>query len=129
MKQIRITPREREELQKRFNVGANYVQQVLAYSKNGPKAETIRREAIRLGGRYVDPDFVPNCRTQYIGGMILQFFPEQVMLKINKETGDVVLEQKGVEIERVENARMWMWNSMAMKAQELSENAMVAPQN
>ena len=129
MKQIRITPSEREELQKRFNVGANYVQQVLAFSKNGPKAEKIRRAAIQQGGRYVDPDFVPNCRTQYIGGMILQFFPERVMLKINKETGDIVLEQRGVEIERVDNATMSMWNSMAMKAQELSENAMVAPKN
>ena len=126
MKQIRITPIERKRLQERFNVGKNYVQQVLAFTKNGPTAERIRRAALEMGGRYVDPNFVPNCRTQYIGGMIYQYFPEQVVLKINKETGDIVLEQHGEVIEKQENASMVMWNSMAMKAQNISENAMVA---
>ena len=74
----------------------------------------------------MDPDFVPNCRTQYVGGMILQYFPEQVVLKINKETGDIVLEQRGVVIDKQENASMNMWSFMANKAQLIAENAMVA---
>lgn len=126
MRQIKITPNEREMLQQRFNVGKNYVQQVLSFSKNGPTAEKIRREALHMGGRYVDPDFVPTCRTQYIGGMIIQYFPENVILKINKETSDIVLEQRGEVVEKVEKATMAIWNSMAIKAQTLAENAMVA---
>lgn len=126
MKQIRITPIERERLQERFNVGKNYVQQVLAFTKNGPTAERIRRAALEMGGRYVDPNFVPNCRTQYIGGMIIQYFPENIILKINKETSDIVLEQRSEVVEKVEKATMAIWNSMAIKAQTLAENAMVA---
>ena len=126
MKQIRITLDERKRLQERFGVGANYVLQVLAFTKHGPTAERIRREAIRMGGRYVDPDFAPNCRTEYLGGMIVQTFADQVVLKINRETGDIMLEHHGEVVEKLENESMAMWNSMAMKAQILAENAMVA---
>ena len=126
MRQIRITPSERERLQERFNVGKNYVQQVLSFGKNGPTAERIRRAALELGGRYVDPDFAPNCRTQYLGGMIIQTFADQVELQINRETGDIRLTHHGVVVEKLENESMAMWNSMAIKAQIMAENAMVA---
>ena len=126
MRQIRVTPNERERLQERFKCGKNYVQQVLSFSKNGPTAEKIRRAALELGGRYVDPDFAPNCRTQYLGGMIIQTFADQVVLQINRETGDLELTHHGVVVESLKNESMAMWNAMAMKAQMIAENAMVA---
>lgn len=126
MRQIRVTPNERERLQERFKCGKNYVQQVLSFSKNGPTAEKIRRAALELGGRYVDPDFAPNCRTQYLGGMIIQTFADQVVLQINRETGDLELTHHGVVVESLKNESMAMWNAMAMKAQMMAENAMVA---
>lgn len=126
MRHIKVTPEERKKLEDRFHAKKNYILQVLAFTKNGPTAERIRREALQMGGRYVDPDFAPNCRTQYLGGMIVQTFAEQVVLRINKETGDIVLEQRGVIVEKRENESMAMWNAMAQKAQSLAENAMVA---
>lgn len=125
MRQIKITPKERERLQERFNVGKNYIQQVLSFSKHGPTAERIRLEAIQMGGRYVDPDFAPNCRTEYLGGMIVQTFADQVVLKINRETGDIILEHRGEVVEKRENESMAIWNTMAQKAQGLAESAMV----
>lgn len=126
MKQIRITPSERVELQQRFNVGKNYVLQVLRFKKNGPTAEKIRRAALELGGRYVDPDFSPNCRTQYQGDKIIQTFSEQVVLEINRNTGNITLLQRGEVVEQLKNESMATWNSMAMKAQQLAESVMVA---
>lgn len=126
MKQIKITPAEREVLQQRFDVGRNYVQQVLSFSKNGPTAEKIRREALQMGGRYVDPDFVPNCRTQYISGMIIQTFGENVRLEICRENGNITLSKDGKVLDKMENATMAIWNSMAMKASSIAEAAMVS---
>ena len=126
MRQIRVTPNERERLQERFKCGKNYVQQVLSFSKNGPTAEKIRRAALELGGRYVDPDFAPNCRTQYLGGRIIQTFADQVVLEIEKETGNIKLTHHGVVVENLEKESMAVWNAMAMKAQMIAENAMVA---
>lgn len=126
MKQIRVTREEHEKLQQLFKVKYNYVQQVLSFLKHGPTAERIRREALRMGGRYVDPDFAPNCTTQYVGGMIVQTFGDQVVLRIDKQTGDITLEHHGKVVEKREKESMAIWNAMAMKAQTIAESAMVA---
>ena len=100
--------------------------QVLSFTRNGPTAERIRVAALQLGGRYVDPDFAPNCRTQYIGGRIVQTFADQVVLEIDRETGDIVLSHRGEVVEKLDNESMATWNAMALKAQSLAENAMAA---
>lgn len=126
MKQIKVTPEERRYLQKRFAVGGNYMLDVLSYRKDGPTARKIRRAALQLGGRYVDPDFVPNCRTSYLGGVITQTFADDVVLRIGLHTGEVVLMHRGIIVETMNNATMAAWNSMAIKAQDIAETAMVA---
>ena len=126
MRQIKVTPDERRRLQERFNVKESYMLQVLSFTRNGPTAERIRVAALQLGGRYVDPDFAPNCRTQYIGGRIVQTFADQVVLEIDRETGDIVLSHRGEVVEKLDNESMATWNAMALKAQSLAENAMAA---
>ena len=125
MRQIKVTPEEREQLQERFHAGANYINQVLSYSKNGPTAERIRRAALQMGGRYVDPDFSPNCRTVYMWGAIIQSFGARVVLFIDIKKGEASLMKDGKVLEVVHNATMVEWNSMAIKAQGIAESAMV----
>ena len=126
MKLIKVTPEERKRLQERFDVGETYVMHVLSFKANGPTAERIRRAALQLGGRYVDPDFAPNCRTSYMGGYIIQTFSCDVVLRIELSTGNVTISHRGNGIKTVKNATMTMWNSMAIEAQEIAETAMVA---
>lgn len=126
MKRIKVTPEERKGLQERFHVGGNYMMDVLAFRKDGPTARKIRRAALGIGGRYVDPDFAPNCRTSYLGGMIIQQFADQVVLRIDKSSGDLTLEHRGCIVDIRKNASMAEWESMAIKAQCMAEDAMVA---
>lgn len=126
MRQIKVTQEELKKLQDHFQVGKNYLWQVLSFSKNGPTAEKIRRAALQMGGRYVDPDFAPNCRTQYLGGRIIQTFADQVVLEIYLKTGDIKLTHHGDVVEQLEKESMAMWNAMAQKAQSIAETAMVA---
>ena len=126
MKQIKITPEERKQLQERFQVGSNYMLDVLSYRKDGPTARKIRRAALQIGGRYVDPDFVPDCTTQYVGGFIIQTFADNVVLKINKNTGDIELSHRGEIVDSALNATMSLWNAMARKAQDIAETSIVA---
>ena len=126
MRQIKITVEERKKLQEIFKVGSNYVLQVLSFSKNGPTANRIRHAALQMGGRYVDPDFSPNCRTQYLGGKIIQTFAEGVVLSIDRNTGDIVLTKNGDVLEKMDKCDMVMWNSMAFKAQSIAEDSMVS---
>ena len=126
MKQIKVTPEERRRLQERFQTGANYMMDVLAFRRDGPTARKIRLAALQMGGRYVDPDFAPNCRVQYINGQIIQTFADQVVLTIERESGNIILTHHGETVDKAENACMSIWTAMALQAQNLAEMAMVA---
>lgn len=126
MKLIKVTPEERKRLQERFQVGGNYMMDVLAFRKDGPTARKIRLAALQLGGRYVDPDFAPNCRVQYVNGQIIQTFADQVVLTIDRELGNIILTHRGETIDKAERASMSLWTAMALQAQVLAEAAMVA---
>ncbi len=125
MKQIKVTPEERRRLQKRFQVGGNYMLDVLSYRKDGPTARQIRRAALEMGGRYVDPEFSPNCRISYANGQIVQTFNEGVTLEIDIKTGSCTVAQNGKQIENIENATMNQWMAAAAYAQSVAESAMI----
>lgn len=126
MKQIKVTPEERRRLQKRFAVGDNYMLDVLSYRKDGPTARRIRRAALEIGGRYVDPQFSPNCRISYANGQIVQTFNEGVTLEIDIKTGSCTVAQNGKQLEHIDNATMNQWMAAAFYAQTVAEAAMVA---
>ena len=126
MKQIKVTITERRALQRRFQVGDNYMMDVLAYRKDGPTARQIRRAALEMGGRYVDPEFSPNCRISYANGKIVQTFHEGVTLEIDMKTGSCTVAQNGKQLENIENATMNQWMAAAFYAQTVAECAMIA---
>lgn len=125
MKLIKVTPEERKRLQERFQVGGNYMMDVLAFRKDGPTARKIRLAALQLGGRYVDPDFAPNCRVQYVNGQIIQTFADRVVLTIDRESGNIILTHRGETVDKAERASMSLWTAMALQAQGLAEAAMI----
>lgn len=127
MKQIKITPEERRRLQERFQVGESYMVDVLAFRKNGPTAERIRMAALEIGGRFVDPNFAPNCQTAYMGGCIIQTFGDDVVLRIEIASSNVTISHHGEVVEKEENATMTIWNAMANKAQVLAQKSMIRP--
>ena len=127
MKQIKITPDERRRLQDRFQVGENYMHDVMAFRKNGPTAERIRLAALEMGGRYVDPDFAPNCQTSYMNGFIIQTFGDDVVLRIDRQTGDLTITHHGEVVEKQSKATMAVWQSMAYKAQRYALTVMSRP--
>lgn len=126
MKQIKLTPEERRRLQKRFTVGDNYMLDVLSYRKDGPTARQIRRAALEMGGRYVDPQFAPNCRTTYQNGFIIQTFNEGIVLCIELSTGNYTISKRDEVIDKGENATMNQWMAAAAYAQSVAESAMIA---
>ena len=126
MKQIKVTITERRALQRRFQVGDNYMMDVLAYRKDGPTARQIRRAALEMGGRYVDPQFSPNCRTTYQNGFIIQTFNEGIVLRIELSTGNYTISKRDEVIDKGENATMNQWMAAASYAQTVAESAMIA---
>ena len=126
MKKIKVTPEERKWLQERFQVGGNYMMDVLAFRKDGPTARKIRRAALEMGGRYVDPKFSPNCRITYQNGFIIQTFNEGIVLRIELSTGNYIISKRDEVIDKGENATMNQWMAAAFYAQTVAESEMIA---
>lgn len=120
-RQIRITPQNRRELEKRFGVSDTYVYSSLDFTENGSTAKAIREAAIAMGGRYIDPDFVPTCRTEYLEGQIRQIFAAGVVLTIDRKTGMATITVGDDVVRKVDEAvRMSSWNILAQEAQQLA---------
>jgi hypothetical protein len=118
---IRIPAGARKELERRFGVSDTFVYDALAYKQNGDTAQRIRQAAVEMGGLYIDPDFVPSCKTEYLDGQIRQTFSCGVVLTIDRSTGKAVI-TVGDEVVRREDepVRMSRWNILAQEAQQLA---------
>ena len=114
MKQIKVTQDELKRLQESFGVGRNYLWQVLSFAKHGPTAQKIRRAAIQMGGRYVDPEFVPTCTTEFKDGQIRHTFATGVVLSVDWKTGLAVITEGDKVVWKGENL-----NFLAQKAQQI----------
>lgn len=118
---IRIQASARKELERHFNVSDTFVYDALAYKQNGETARKIRQAAVEMGGLYIDPDFVPSCRTEYLEGQIRQTFAAGVVLTIDRQTGLAVITVGDEEVRRTdEPVKMSQWNILAQEAQQLA---------
>lgn len=118
---IKVTPEQRRELERRFDVSDTFVYESLAYNQNGETAKKIREAAIEMGGTCVDPTFIPNCRTEYLEGQIRQTFAAGVVLTIDRKTGMATITIGGEVVRKVDEAvRISSWNILAQEAQQLA---------
>ena len=118
---IKLTPDASKKLAEELGISDSFVYDALYYRKVGPSVQKVRQEAIRLGGRYVDPDFIPTCNTEYLEGQIRQTFAAGVVLTIDRKTGKAVITVDD-SVVRKEDApvRMTDLNILAREAQELA---------
>jgi len=118
---IKLTTDARKQLAKDFGVSDSYIYDAIYYRRNGEFAKQLRAAAIGLGGRYVDPEFVPDCRTEYLEGQIRQTFSTGVILTIDRATGKAVITAGDKVVRKVdEPIRMSDWNILARDAQQLA---------
>ena len=118
---IRLSPEARKKLAEELGVSDSYIYDAIYYRRNGDVAKKIRKAAIALGGRYVDPEFVPECKTEYLEGQIRQTFATGVVLTINRQTGKAVITVNDEVIRRVDSPiRMSQWNLLASEAQHIA---------
>lgn len=118
---IRLSSEARRELAERLGVSDSFIYDAIYYRKNGPSVQRIRQEAMALGGRYVDPEFVPDCKTEYLEGQIRQTFATGVVLTIDRKTGKAVITVGDEVIRRVDSPiQMSQWNLLAQEAQHIA---------
>lgn len=123
---IQLTAHARKKLSEELGVSDSYIYDAIYYRRNGEVAKRIRERAIELGGRYMDPEFVPDCRTEYLEGQIRQTFSNGVVLTIDSETGMAVITIGDEVIRRVDSpVHMSQWNLLTQEAQHIAAQRVI----
>jgi len=92
---IKLTPEARKQLALDLGVSDSYIYDAIYYRRNGKMAKKIRETAIFLGGRYVDPEFIPTCTTEFEDGQIRHTFATGVVLTVDCKTGRAEITEGG----------------------------------
>lgn len=124
---IQLTAHARKKLAEELGVSDSYIYDAIYYRRNGEVAKMIRNRAIALGGRYMEPEFVPDCRTEYLDGQIRQTFATDVVLTIDRETGKAVITIEDEVIRRVDiPVRMSQWDLLTQEAQRIAAQRVIS---
>lgn len=120
-KYITAPDQVKKELEKRYGVTRRSVDRALNFTLNSNKCDAIRRSAIELGGEFCEEDFVPNCRTSYVNGSLVQAFPGNVVLTIRRKDSFAILSVDGKTKYTYESVTVDGWGNILAEAQKLSE--------
>ena len=122
-KYISISTETRRALMKKYNVTSRTIWEACSFITRNKRGNNIRRDAMDMGGRYIEENFIPNCRTEFLGsGGIRQIFPARVEVLL--EGGTAVIAKNDKEQERYENVTLDGWGNILERAQSLSETGM-----
>lgn len=120
---ISISEAARKSLIQKYKVNRRTIWEACSFITRNKRGDSIRRDAIALGGRYIEEDFLPNCRTEFFGsGGIRQTFPAKVEVLLENDTAIILKNSR--ELERYGQVTLDGWGNILERAQRLSETGM-----
>ena len=65
---IKLTPEQRDTLMARYDVSHVAIWEACNYITRGERPDSIRRDALALGGRYIEEEFIPQLDNVFLTG-------------------------------------------------------------
>lgn len=120
---ISVNAETRKHLMEKYQVTSQTIWEACSFITKNKRGNDIRKDALAMGGRYTEENFIPNCRTEFLGsGGIRQIFPARV--EVFLEGGTAVIMKNDKEQERYDNVTLDGWGNILERAQHLSETGM-----
>lgn len=108
----------RDRLMRNYNVTRQTIWEALSFITRNDRGNSIRKDALAMGGEYREENFVPNCRTEFHEGGIRQIFAAGV--EVVTEGNQMSLIILGEEVERYDCVDLASWGNVLAKAQGIS---------
>lgn len=118
-KYITVTPEMRDALVKKYKVSKTSIWKALAFITRNKRSEQIRNDALGMGGRYVEEDFIPNCRTEHQNGSIIQTFAGGVQVVTDTDSTRILV--GGNIVDKYKDVTVESWGNVLARAQEISQ--------
>lgn len=79
---IRVKPETRDQIMAKYGVTRQTVWESLNFVRRCDRADKIRKDALAMGGRYFEEDFIPDCSFQRTTNGWIQRFATGVVVTV-----------------------------------------------
>lgn len=122
-KKISYSTEVRDALMKKYGVARQAIWEACSFITRGKRAQSIRKDALAMGGRYIEEDFIPNCTFRRTAEGFVQEFAAGVVLTATGS--DVVITRNGKVVAEYEEVMASGWGAICEQAQKLAETGML----
>jgi len=122
-KEIKVSVAVRDQIADKYGVSRQAVWAALTYITRGARPDSMRRDALALGGRYIEENFMPTCTCQHTETGIIQTIAAGVVLTITQ--GDAVITKNDEVVARYDQIDVAGWGALCAQAQRLAETGML----
>ena len=116
---IRVSTETRDQIMKKYGVTRQTVWEALSYISKGKRPDSIRKDALEMGGRYYEEDFMPQCSFRRTEDGWIQKFASGVLVTV--VGSDVVISKGRKMVAEFENVTMDGYSNILVFAQNLAE--------
>lgn len=121
---IKVDNEVRDQLMKNYNVTRQTIWEALSFITRNDRGNSIRKDALAMGGEYREENFVPNCRTEFHEGGMRQTFAAGV--EVVTEGNQMSLIILGEEVEHYDCVDLESWGNVLARAQGISDRRILA---
>lgn len=122
-KEIKVSPAVRDQIAEKYGISIQAIWNALNFVSRGVRPDNIRKDALAMGGRYIEENFIPTCTCQHTENGIIQTFAAGVVLTITQ--GDAVITKNDEEVARYDQIDVAGWGAICAQAQRLAETGML----
>lgn len=120
---IRVSTETRDQIMKKYGVTRQTVWEALSYISKGKRPDSIRKDALEMGGRYYEEDFMPQCSFRRTEDGWIQKFASGILVTV--VGSDVVISKGRKMVAEFENVTMDGYSNILVQAQQLAEKGML----
>lgn len=124
-KYISVKPEVISSLAKKYGITRRAVWMALSFLTKNERGHNIRKDAIAMGGRYMEENFIPNCQTEFLADGMHQRFAAGVEVVMRGSTMSLIV--PGKEPENYADVGLHSWGNILERAQSISEERMLDP--
>lgn len=120
---IRLKPEVRDQIMEKYGVTRTTVWEALSYISRGKRPDAIRKDALEMGGRYFEEDFIPQCSFHRTSDGWIQKFAGGVLVTV--AGNDVAISKGRKTVAEFEDVTMDGFSNILAQAQQLAEKGML----
>lgn len=118
-----MTPEVRDAIMAKYGVSRTTVWEALVFITRNKRGQNIRRDALAMGGRYIEEDFIPQCTFKRTSDGWIQQFAADVLVTV--VGSDVVITKGRKTVAEFEDVTMSGYSNILAQAQKLAETGML----